>query len=305
MSSFNHCHPDFVVRKQSGCQTRSFTAFGSSRTERAASLAGTHRSWGWAGGQDREWERARSLWGVQEAGAALGWGRREAKEQSWLNAGPCREVPPLWAPSSSSTSSPCALGCLCLHFAGYYSFMSISNKKEHFYLMIHPIYCPCYLPGSLVSLLLPQPVHQAPKMPLPYLKIKSNKTPPKPKHLCNHHSSRHFCCPSTPAFGRAATFSSPMTNMCWMFQFRLEASQVFTALNFHSVSAGFKNVFDYVLTPLLCQSVNFQNCLYVYFIPKGGGNFVSTLYFFLLVQHAASWAVAIVSDPAHICRLTA
>lgn len=72
MSSFNHCHSDLVVRKQSGCQTRSFTAFGSSRTERAASLAGTHRSWGWAGGQDREWERARSLWGVQEAGAALG-----------------------------------------------------------------------------------------------------------------------------------------------------------------------------------------------------------------------------------------
>lgn len=81
---------------------------------------------------------------------------------------------------------------------------------------------------------------------------------------------------------------------------------MFTALNFHSVSAGFKNVFDYVLTLLLSQSVNFQNCLYVYFIPKGGGNFVSTLSnFFLLVQHAPFWAVAIVSDPAHICRLTA
>lgn len=88
MSSFNHCHSDFVVRKQSGCQTRSFTAFGSSRMERAASLAGTHRSWGWAGGQDREWERARSLWGVQEAGAALGRGRREAKEQSSAECGP-------------------------------------------------------------------------------------------------------------------------------------------------------------------------------------------------------------------------
>lgn len=95
MSSFNHCHSDFVVRKQSGCQTRSFTAFGSSRTERAASLAGTHRSWGWAGGQDREWERARSLWGVQEP--VLPWGEGGGKQRSRarLNVGPCREVPPL------------------------------------------------------------------------------------------------------------------------------------------------------------------------------------------------------------------
>lgn len=172
--------------------------------------------------------------------------------------------------------------------------------------MIHPVYCPCHLSGSLVSLLLPQPLHQAPKNDSAVIKNNIQKNPNQtPKNQPTKH---------TPAISRvwdASVVLQPLKleeqqhfpaqwRMRWIFQFRLGASHVFIALSFHGISAGFKNVLDYVLTPLLCQSVHFQNLLFVYFVPKGGGNFVSALpIFFLLVQYAVSWAVAIFHYPPH------
>lgn len=40
------------------------------------------------------------------------------------------------------------------------------TREERFYLMIHPICCLFHLSGNPMSLLLPQPLPQPPKMPL-------------------------------------------------------------------------------------------------------------------------------------------